>query len=246
MRESSGWGGHDSIKTGTRLPETTSSRTVTARLVPPALRPVSPDQRQRRLERWWGSAAWRNVKRVLDAVLIAGVAWAVTWAATNGVFVAQRAVANRAIVQVHIANGALALHELNGPVIRTGIVHTAVRHGERTLRVSVFIENEGPDGIVMKSATLTGPFLTAPAQLAPSGNGYAGVHDIERMTGVVTVDCDAAAPVASALVGLIPLNRQQPPTLVALTLDDADGKAHQETMTLDTTAAALQGQVCVS
>ena len=220
---------------------------MTARLVPAALRPViTPDRSRRWLEARWSSPAWRAVKRALDAILLLGVVWAVAWAATNGVFVAQRAVANRAIVQVHIANGALSLHTLDGPVIRTGIAHAAVRHGKRTLRVSVHIENEGPDGIVMKAATLTGPFLTGPAQLAHAGNGYAGVHDIVPLTGVVTVDCDAAAPVANALVAQTPIAPDQTPTRVALTLDDANGKAHQVTMTLDTTAAALQGQVCVS
>jgi hypothetical protein len=39
---------------------------------------------------------------------------------------------------------------------------------------------------------------------------------------------------------------QQAPTVLTLTVADADGAAHQETMTLDTTAMALQGQVCVS
>lgn len=224
----------------------TSSRTVTARLLPAALRPVTADRPRRWLEAWWPSPAWRGIKRVLDVSLIVGIVWALAWAAANGVFVAQRAVANRAIVQVHVANGALALHTLDGAVIRTGIAHTAVRHGERTLRVSVYIENEGPDGIVMKSATLTGPFLTGPAQLARTGNGYAAVRQIVPLTGVVTVDCDAAAAVANALVDQTPIARDQPPTTVALTLDDANGKAHQETMTLDTTAAALQGQVCVS
>ena len=219
---------------------------MTARLVPAALRPVTPERSRRWLEAWWSSRMWRTVKRVLDAVLVLGIVWAVAWAATNGVFVAQRAVANRAIVQVHIANGALALHTLDGAVIRTGIAHTAVRHGERTLRVSVYIENEGPDGIVMKSATLSGPFLTGPAQLTHTGNGYAAVRQIVPLTGVVTVDCDAAAAVADALVALTPIARDQPPTRVVLTLDDANGKAHQVTMTLDTTAAALQGQVCVS
>jgi hypothetical protein len=183
---------------------------------------------------------------VLDAALVLGSAWALAWAATNGVFVGQRAVANRAIVSVHIANGALALHTMDGAVIRTGIAHTAVLHGERTLRVSVFVENEGPDGIVMRSATLSGPFLTGTAQLAHTGNGYAAVFQNVPLTGTVTVDCDAAAPVARALVALTPIARDEPPTLVTLTLDDANGKAHQVTMTLDTTAAALQGQVCVS
>jgi hypothetical protein len=65
------------------------------------------------------------------------------------------------------------------------------------------------------------------------------------VSGTVTVDCDAATGVADALVAITPA-AEQAPTVVTLTVADADGSIHQEPMILDTTAMAVQGQVCVS
>jgi hypothetical protein len=236
---------HDSIKTGTRLPETTSPKTVYARLVPAALRAAAPRQPARALQAWWTSPAWRTTKLVLDAVMILGVVWAVAWAATNGIFVAQRAYANRTIVQVHLANNPVTLHALNGARMTPKVQYLGVRHGPQTVHVDIGISNEGPDGVVLRSATLSGPYLAASTVLTHSGSGYIATRSIAPVSGIVTVDCDAAAGVAGALVAMSPA-AQQAPTVLTLTVADADGASHRETMTLDTTAMALQGQVCVS
>ncbi len=216
-----------------------------ARLVPGALRSAAPHQPAKALEAWWASPAWRRTKLILDAVLILGIAWAVAWAATNGIFVAQRAYTNRTIVQVHLANNPVTLHTLNGARITPKVQYLGVRHGPQTVRVAVSISNEGPDGVVLRSATLSGPYLTASTVLTHSGSGYVATRSIAPVSGVVTVDCDAAAGVADALVAMRPA-AEQAPTVLTLTVADADGATHRETMTLDTTAMALQGQVCVS
>jgi hypothetical protein len=181
----------------------------------------------------------------LDAVLILGSAWAVAWAATNGWFVAQRAYTNRTLVQVHLANGPLSLHALNNAPIKPKVRYQGIRHGDRTVRVTVYIENEGPDGLVLSSATVSGPFLSSSTVLEHGGTGYVAVRGTSPLTGTVTVDCDAAAGVANSLVAMTPAV-QQAPTVVTATVHDTDGAVRQVAMTLDTTAAALQGQVCVS
>lgn len=216
-----------------------------ARLVPGALRSAAPHQPAKALAAWWASAAWRRTKLILDAVLLLGIAWAVAWAATNGIFVAERAYTNRTIVQVHLANNPVTLHTLSGVKITPKVQYLGVRHGPQTVRVAIGISNEGPDGVVLRSATLTGPYLTASTVLKPAGSGYVATRSIAPVSGVVTVDCDAAAAVAGALVAMSPAPAQAP-TVLTLTVADADGAAHQETMTLDTTAMALQGEVCVS
>jgi hypothetical protein len=209
------------------------------------MRSVTPERMSRRIEALWSSAAWRQLKRLLDALMIVGVVFAVAWAATNGVFVARRAYTNRTIVQVHLANSPVVIHSLNGAKIAAGIVQPVILHGRRTVHVAFVVENEGPDGVVLRSGTLSGPFLAGPTPLEHTGSGYVAMRQRAAVTGTVTVDCDAAAGVSGALAALDAVPPQAP-TVVTLTVNDADHTAHQLTMTLDTTAAALQGQVCLS
>ena len=216
-----------------------------ARLVPGALRSAASRQPAKQLEAWWASPAWRRIKLTLDAVLILGIVWAVAWAATNGIFVAQRAYTNRTTVQVHLGNNPVTLHALNGARITPKVQYLGVRHGPQTVQVAINISNEGPDGVELRSATLSGPYLAASTVLTHSGSGYIATRAIAPVSGIVTVDCDAAADVAGALVAMTPAPPQAP-TVLTLTVADADGAAHQESMVLDTTAMALQGQVCVS
>jgi hypothetical protein len=200
-----------------------------------------------RVSHFWTTAAWRQVKAVADRVLLVVVVTGVGWAATNAVFVAQRAVANRAVANVHLSNQPIVrIIRAAGGAGTTPVVPTVALRGMRTERVSIGIANDGSDGVVLKSGTLTGPYLAGGAvQLAVEGNGYLRAAGTVHMNALVTVDCDAAAPAAEALASTLPSPLRQP-TGIAISVTDANGNVHRSTLVIDTTAFAVQGQVCTA
>lgn len=210
----------------------------------------------RRLAAVWGAATarvsrflatpfWRRTKLLADGVLLAAVMAAIGWAATNGVFVAQRAATNRAQVVVHLS-GAPSVRPagLSGKVPTSSAPPTVVLAGSRSARVTIGIANDGVDGMTVKGATLTGPFLTGSVQLKLSSRtDYVAGTSTAALVGTVTVDCDAASAVSHALVAGQQGPAQQA-TNVVVSVKDTDGTVHSITLFLDSTAFAIQGRVC--
>jgi hypothetical protein len=96
----------------------------------------------------------------------------------------------------------------------------------------------------VSTATLTGPYLAGSVKLAPAGNGYLGAGSDILMTGLVTVNCTAAARVSQATIEGRTVPGLGLPTSISFRATDANGTTHQESLDIDTDAYALQGQVC--
>jgi hypothetical protein len=196
------------------------------------------------LSRFWTTPGWRRAKTAADRVLLCAIAAAVGWAVVNGVFTAQRATANRAVVLVHLASQPAV------QVVRPGlgtkeILPTGVLSGTRTEKISIAVANDGPDGVTLKGGTLSGPFLVGTVQLKPDASGYIVPTGVIHLTGEVSVDCDAAASTAAALMDGAPSPQRQA-TTASITVADANKDLRQTDLVVDTTAFAVQGQVCTS
>lgn len=223
---------------------------------PPNPRPAKTTPRpMKRLATAWNAASawvsrflagttWRWVKYLADRVLLAAVAGAVGWTAVNGVFVAQRAATDRAQVLVRLG-GAPALKPGGvGKATTEFPPPTVVLDGARSARIEFAITNDATDGVFLKGGTLTGPYFSGDAKLAPDNrNGYVMGHGTIHLVGTVTVDCDAAAAVAHALVAGRQGSAQQV-TNLTVSLDDTNGTPHSVNLTIDTTAFAIQGRMC--
>ncbi len=237
-----------------------SSRTVSASTDSPVSTPSSASAASRaaapvfaawhtgseRVSHLWTTPGWRRGKSVADRVLLFVIAWAVAWAVVNGVFVAQRASTNRAVALVHLASQPAVRIERPGTESddRTTLP-TEVLSGTQTERISIAVANDSPDGVVLKSGTLTGPYLTGAVRLVPDATGYIVPTGAIHLTGTVTVDCDAAAQTASALTDGRP-SPEHEATTVAISVADPNGTVHHVNLVIDTTAYAVQGQVCTS
>jgi hypothetical protein len=189
--------------------------------------------------------AWRWTKRIADGTLLIAVMVAIGWAAANGVFVAQRASDNRGQVLIHLGGlPTVKPAAISGKSAVTTLPPTIVLDGVRSDRISIAIANDGPDGTTLIGGTLTGPYFPSPVKLLPGNHhGYVGGGNTGLLIGTVTVDCDAAMPVAHALVGGRLSSAQQATTLT-VTAKDTNGTAHSVPLTLDTTAFAVQARVC--
>lgn len=192
----------------------------------------------------WEGAAWRRAKVAADRVLVAAVAAAVAWAGVTAVFAVRRATTNRALAAVHLGGQPPTFTTLAGVRIPPS-AHAAAGHATRTEIVRLHLVNDSPDGVDLGPVTLTGPFLTGTVRLAYQGNGYLiGGGDVQ-LRGRVTVDCAAAAAVTNAALGST-LTTGLPPTEVSFTATDANGRPHPTALVIDTTAYAVQSQVCRS
>lgn len=195
--------------------------------------------------RFAASPGWQRVKRSADRVMLVAVAGALGWTLCNSVFLGTRAVSNRNVAVVHLGGQPeVQITWANGDAPGYPVLPGEVLTGRQTARVSISLANDGPDGIVIKPGTLTGPYLTAAVRLTPDNRtGYILGNGTIHLVGTVTVDCDAAAAVARTLVvgGQAP---QLPPTAIAFDLRDTNKAAHQAYLVVDTTAAAIQGRVC--
>jgi hypothetical protein len=199
-----------------------------------------------RVSHFWTTPHWRRAKTTADRVVLVVFVGAFTWAVVNAVFVAQRAATNRTLAIVHLSSQPTVQIKLPGSETESqATLPTEVLHGTQTERIEIFIANDGPDGVVLKNSTLTGPYLGGAVKLAPKAGGYIDPTGGNYLTGTVTVDCDAAARTANALVAGRPSPLDQP-TTVAVAVADADGTVHHMNLVIDTTAFAVQGQVCTS
>lgn len=199
-----------------------------------------------RVSHLWTTPGWRRSKAVADRGLLFVIVAAVAWAVVNGVFVAQRASANRAVALVHLAPQPAVQIERSG-TDKDGrtTLPTEVLTGAQTERIAISIANDSPDGVVLKSGTLTGPYVTGAVRLVPDASGYIVPTGSIHLTGTVTVDCEAAALTASALMDGRP-SPEHGATTVAISVADPNGTVHDVNLVIDTTAYAVQGQVCTS
>jgi hypothetical protein len=188
--------------------------------------------------------SWRRIKSAADLVLLIAVTGAVGWAATNGVFVAHRAAHDRAQVVVHL--GGLPAVKPAAAVgkapVNTGPPSVALS-GVLTDRISFAVTNDGADGITLIGGTLTGPYLSGAAKLVPNHGGFVAGSTTGQLIGTVTVDCDAAAPIAHMLIDG-QQGTTQPTTELTVSTKDTDGTVHNVRLIVDTTALAVQGRVC--
>jgi hypothetical protein len=189
---------------------------------------------------------WRRVKLLADVVLLVAVFGALGWAATNGVFVANRAADDRAQALVHLGGlPTVTLTEIGSKRPLSDVPPTIVLSGIHSDRISIALTNDGTDGVTVQSAMLSGPFFPRAMKLVPNHpvGAYIGGQGTSILVATVTVDCDAAAPVAQALVAGEP-GSPEPPTTLKLSAKDTNGTAHSVLLTIDTTAFAIQGRVC--
>jgi len=199
-----------------------------------------------RVSHLWTTPGWRRSKATADRVLLFVIVAAIGWAVVNGVFVAQRASTNRAIALVHLAaQPAVQIERPGTDAEGDATLPTAVLSGTRTERIAISIANDSPDGVVLKVGTLTGPYLAGAVRLVPDADGYIVPTGAIHLTGTVTVNCDAAAQTASALVDGRP-SPEHEATTVAVSVADPNGTVHHVNLVIDTTAYAVQGQVCTS
>ena len=153
---------------------------------------------------------------------------------------------NRTVAVVHLySQPAVQIKRSASETDSQATLPTEVLHGTQTEQVTISFANDGPDGVVLKDSSLTGPYLGGAVKLVPNGNGYLESGGSTYLAGTVTVNCDAAAPTANALIAgrLSPQDRA---TTVALAVADANGTVHHMNLVIDTTAFAVQGQVCTS
>jgi hypothetical protein len=195
--------------------------------------------------RFFAAPGWRRTKRAADGVLLVVTVGAVGWTLCSSVFLGTRAVANRAVAVVHLGGQPeVQIAWADGKTPKYPVLPSEVLAGSQTARVSISIANDSPDGVVIRPATLTGPYLSGAVVLRPdNGSGYILGNGTIHLVGTVTVNCDAAADVARTLVqgGR---TAQQQPTAIAFELRDTNKAMHKAFLVIDTTAAALQGRVC--
>lgn len=199
-----------------------------------------------RVSHFLTTPTWRRVKWTADRALLFAVVGAVGWAAVNGIFVAHRAAHDRAQADIHLGSWpAVHFSPLSGGKAPTNTAPPAVvLNGARSNRISITITNDGADGITLTGGTLTGPYLAGPTKLVPYKNrGFIAGSDTGLLVGTATVDCDAAAPVAHALVDGQP-GSARPTTEVTVSAKDTNGTVHTVRLVLDTTALAVQGRMC--
>ena len=173
----------------------------------------------RRVSRYFAAPSWRRTKRAADWVML----------------VAAVSALGQPEVQITWAGGEAPSYE---------VLPSEVLTGSQTARVSISIANDSPDGVVIQPGTLTGPYLAGAVELRPdNGSGYILGNGTIHLVGTVTVNCDAAANVARALVRGGQTAQLQA-TAIAFDLRDTNKAMHKAYLVIDTTAAALQGRVC--
>jgi len=200
-----------------------------------------------RVSHFLTTPSWRWIKWSADRVLLFSAVGAVGWAAVNGGFVAHRATHDRAQAVIHLASQpAVHFSPISGGKAPTVLAPpTAVLSGARSERISVAVTNDGADGVTLTGGTLTGPYLASAVKLVPYKNrGYLAGSNTALLVGTVTVNCDAAAPVAHTLVAGRAGSAQPTATEVTVSAKDTEGSVHTVRLLLDTTAYAVQGQVC--
>lgn len=197
-----------------------------------------------RVSHFLTTPSWRRVKYVADRVLLFAVVGAVGWAAVNGVFVAHRAAHDRGLAVIHLGGApAVRLSEIGAKTAASTVPPTVVLSGVQSERISVAVTNDGADAVTLIDGVLTGPFFPSAVKLVPNHGTYVAGSNTGVLIGTVTVDCDAAAPVAQALV-----NGQQGSTQtdteLTVSAKDTGGTVHSVRLIVDTTAFAVQGRVC--
>ena len=181
-------------------------------------------------------AGWRRVKTVADYVLLIFVVGSLGWSATTAVATVKQTTRNRAVVEVHLGTNPVQLPDLRTTYFPPGT-------GARTQQVRIVIANDSPDGVFVHTATLSGPFLAGTTRLSLPNNGYVPPGLTNIGTGEVTVDCGQTGGLLAQIeAGTLDTSRQ--PTQVVVTLTDANKQDRTFTLTVDTTATAIQGQVC--
>jgi len=200
----------------------------------------------RRVARYFAAAGWRRTKRAADWVMLVAAVGALGWTLCSSVFLGTRAVANRGIAVVHLGGQPeVQIMPVGGEAPRYEVLPSEVLSGSQTMRVSISIANDSPDGIVITPGTLTGPFLSGAVELRPDNRtGYILGNGTIHFVGTVTVNCDAAAATARTLVEGGSAAQQQQPTAIAFELRDTNKVMHKAYLVIDNTAAALQGRVC--
>ena len=178
------------------------------------------------------------MRRIADGILLVAVTGSIGWSATTAVATVQQNTRNRAIVQVHLGTNPVRLPELSTTVFPAGT-------GTRSQQVAIIVANDSPDGVFINTAELSDPYLTGTVDLAMPNNGYVGGGMNTAARGELTVDCAQTGDLL-AQIRAGELNTTQQPTILRITVTDANKQRHSYTLTIDTTAAAIQGQVCAA
>lgn len=187
---------------------------------------------------------WRRTKQVSDRVLLFAVVGAIGWAAVNGVFVAHRAAHDRQQAIVHLGGmPTVRLSPIGGRSKVGAAPPSVVLTGVRSDQVSIAVNDDGADGVTLTGATLSGPYFQSTTKLVPNHGGYVAGSGTGVLIGTVSVDCDAAASVAEALVTGQRVS-EQPATELTVTAKDTNGTVHNVRLIVDTTAYAVQGRTC--
>ncbi|HEU5353414.1 MAG TPA: hypothetical protein VFU65_03095 [Actinocrinis sp.] len=199
-----------------------------------------------RVSRYFAGPSWQRTKLAADRVMLVVAVGALGWTLCSSVFLGTRAVSNRGIAVVHLGGQPeVQVMPVGGEAPRYEVLPSKVLSGSQTMRVSISIANDSPDGIVITPGTLTGPFLSGSVELRPdNGTGYILGNGTIHFVGTVTVDCAAATATARTLVEGGSAPQQQQPTAIAFELRDTNKVMHKAYLVIDTTAAALQGRVC--
>ena len=181
---------------------------------------------------------WQRVKTTADYALLFVVVGSLGWAVTTAVATARQKTRNRAVVEVHLGTNPVLFPDLATTYFPAG-------SGERTQQVRIVIANDSPDGVFVDAASLSGPYLAGTTRLSLPNHGYipAGLTNVG--IGEVTIDCGQADGLLQQIKAGT-LTEGQRPTTVAVSLTDANNQARTFTLTVDTTAAAIQGQVCAA
>lgn len=194
-------------------------------LAPPPPPPLSP-------------RGWQRVKTAADYILLIFVVGCIGWAVPTAVTTVQQTTRDRAVVEVHLSTNPVQLPKLSTTYFPAGT-------GTRSQQLRIVIANDSPDGVFVKSASLTGPYLAGPVKLSLPNNGYIPAGMTNLGSGTVTVDCgQTAALLEDIKTGT--LDTTLPPTQVTVTLTDANKQNRTFVLTVDTTAVAIQGQVCAA
>lgn len=195
----------------------------------------------------------RTAKLVADRVLLFATVCTVAWALTAVGFIERWSMMKRAQVSVHLIDGpSVTFEHTDGTRVqpsadRFGAPLSAMRTAKSSVTViaSIAVLNDGPRPITVRSAQLSGPFLTGNTQLVADSEGRILAGHTGHVRGSITVDCaDAAQIVFDATHGVAATGQQ--PTELALTLVTANGVSHRVVLTLDDTSYAVQGRACTS
>ena len=171
-------------------------------------------------------------------MLLVVVVGAIGWSSTTAVATFQQATRNRAVVEVHLGTNPVRLPGLATTYFPAGT-------GQRTQDVAIVIANDSPDGVYINSAMLSGPYLSGTVKLSLPNNGYVGGGMFTSGSGTLTVDCAQTGKLLKEIkAGAV--DTGQAPTLLRIGLRDASNQHREFTLTVDTTADAIQGQVCAA